>query len=118
MAGSDFRVPFAVVLDAFGVPATVTREDADPIETEGVWVLPSMDLVPSGLALQVSAKHRLIAFDRDAVPTLPKGTSIVAPERLGEAEQGWIVEDQELADADHIRALVVKDREWEADDAT
>lgn len=127
---SDARVDFADILDSFGVPATVKRKDEAPIVTVGVIVPPSMEQVANGL---VSARHRLIAFSRDAwvtpsaigdfeagatvpgVTKLPEHTRIVAPERLGDADKGWIVDGPDVSDADHVRRLILPDREYIAE---
>jgi hypothetical protein len=113
---SDARPDFAEILDAFGVSATVTRRDQAAISVTGVWVNPSMDAVPIGAGIQVSSRHRLIAFSRDEVGTLPKGTRIVAPEREGDAPKAWIVDEPDMEDADSIRVLVLPDRERPVED--
>lgn len=106
---SEFRVPMASALAAFGVDATITRPvpDDTPIETSIVWLPPTMEEFPGGPDLQRRSRRRVAGIDRDAVPTVPKGTTIVAPERDGEDPQEWRVDGVELADADHIRAVVV-----------
>lgn len=105
----DFRVPISTLLAAFGVPATVTRPapDDDPIATTGVWVSPIPDDVPVGMEFQRRERRRVLALDRDAVPTVPRGTVITAPERDSEHAQTWRVDSLEQEDADHHRVRVV-----------
>jgi len=105
----DIRVPMDPALEAFGVPATVTRPapDHEPIETSVIWVTPITDDVPGGMEFQRKERRRVLVLDRNAVPTVPRGTVIVAAERLGEVERTWRVDGLELEDADHHRVRVV-----------
>jgi hypothetical protein len=86
----DARVAFEPLLDAFGVPATVTRPapDNDPIETVGIWLLPHNMDEPIASGFQRREPVRVFALSKDAVPTLPRNTRIEAPERAGGARQG------------------------------
>jgi hypothetical protein len=97
------------ILREFGVPVTVTRPapDDDPIQTTGVWVLPITEDVPLGTEFQRKERRRILALDRDEVPTVPRGTVIVAAERAGDDAQTWRVDGLEFADADHHRVRVV-----------
>lgn len=128
---SDERPDFADALESFGVPATVKRKDEAPIATVGIFVLPSMDQVAAGI---VTARHRLVSFGRDAWVTtapvglfaagdtvpgitgLPEGTRLVAAERDGDPVRGWIVDQEDIADADRTRVLVIPDREYRAEE--
>jgi hypothetical protein len=106
---ADLRVPMDPIVEAFGVPATVTRpapEDT-PIETTGVWVSPTLMEMPVGMDLQRAERRRIFSLRRDAVPTVPRGTLIEAPERESDAVLRWRVNGIEMADADHVRVIVI-----------
>lgn len=108
---SDVRVPLDPIFAAFGVPVTVTRPALDdaPIETTGVWVeLPEME-VPLGLGFQRKEPQRVLALSRVEVPTVPRGTEILAPETLGGPVKGWRVDGLERADVDLHRVYVMPD---------
>lgn len=113
MAGQDLRPDFAVFVDAFGVPAIVTRPAPDdtPIATEGIWVAPLPTDLPFGTATQRESPKRVLALPRAAVPTIPRKTHIVAAEILGGTEVRWRVDGFEGQEVDHIRCIVVPDPE-------
>ena len=55
------------------------------------------------------ARVRGLAFDVDEVPTMPRGTVIVAPERKGASAQTWVVDglaDSHAVDIDQVKASV------------
>ena len=111
MAGQDFRVQMSALLRAFGVAATVTRPAPDdaPIVTEGIWVPLDSVSVPEGTVWDRREQLRCIAFDVNAVPTLPTGSLIAAPERKGGTVQTWFVDglaDSHAIDADQVKAIV------------
>lgn len=110
----DARVPVDVLLDAFGVPATVTRPvpDDTPIETTVVWQTPLTGDAPSGQEFRRHEPGRILAVDRAVVPTLPKGTQIVAPLRLGDADVTWRVDATERTDEDLHVVVVVREPEF------
>lgn len=117
MPPNDFRPSMAVFLRAFGVDATVTRPapDDDPITTVGIWVPPDTVELP-GSEFQRREQIRILAFDVDAVPTLPTGTLITAPERKDDAVKTWVVDGQapvNAIDADQRRVIVRLHRESE-----
>jgi len=107
----DFRVPMAPILAAFGVPATVTMPDAAPIETVGVWILPTMNDVPQGDPFTRRESRYLMALDRDAVPELPRFTLIEAPERLNGPVFEWTVDATDDGDPDQYRVILLKGAE-------
>lgn len=100
-------------LSAHGVPATVTRPAPGntPIETRVIWVTPITDLMPEGMAFQRREQSKVLAIPRDEVPTVPKGTTIVAPGPPGgdTTPYTWKVDGTDRIDADHTRVTVVKD---------
>lgn len=111
----DARVPVDVLLEAFGVPATVTRPvpDDTPIITTGIWDANGLtDDVPSGQALTRREERRVMALARSEVPTVPKGTQIVAPPTLGDADQTWRVDGMIRVDRDLQWVAVLPEPEF------
>ena len=113
----DARVPMDGLLEAFGVPVTVTPPCEDAIETIGAWILPSLVDTPIGVDLHRRERQRVLALSRDAivvdgvsypgVSTVPLKTRIDAPEMLGDTPQAWLVDGFEDTDRDHHRPRVV-----------
>jgi hypothetical protein len=92
-----------------GVDATVTPTGSDSIVTRGIWVTPTAEDVPSGLDFQRREPRRVMALSRDAVPRLPTGSRISAPERDGGPVRDWRVDGIERDEADHRRVIVIED---------
>ena len=115
----DVRVPVGPVVDAFGLPATVTRPSPDttPIVTTGVWI-PELETgtghakftepQPYGSDFRKREGRRVMCFPRAAVPTLPRGTTVVAAEEAGQAAKTWSVDGLERVDADWWTAILVR----------
>lgn len=80
-----------------GVPATVTRPAPDdtPIATTGIWQSPLEEDAPFGTDLNRREPRRVLALRRDSVPTLPRGTRVLAPEKPGGANKAWSVDGLE-----------------------
>lgn len=93
---------------AHGVAATVTRPapDDDPIVTTAIWVTPTTNPLPAGLALQRHDQRRVLALKRADVPTVPTKTLIVAPPKAGDADQTWRVDGTDRVEPDHVRVTV------------
>ena len=106
----DLRVPFELLLAHFGVPATVTRPapDDDVIETAGIWLTETAETQPFGTDFRRREPRRLIGLARSVVPTLPRGTLIVAAEFVGGVEKTWRVDEFDRAESDQWRAIVVQ----------
>ena len=106
----DLQVPFGLCQEAFGLPGVVTRPapDDDPIETVVIWVPPDAQDVPRSSDWQRRETNRILAISRADVPTVPKGTTVVAPEVLAGAECTWRVVDFGQQQPDHVRVHVVK----------
>lgn len=107
------------ILRAFGVEATVTRPapDDEPIETTGVWLPRDSEMFPQGGEWPRRDQLRVIAFDVDAVPTLPRGTLIDAPERKGGSSRIWVVDGpagMHDIDADQRKVIVRLNRDPES----
>jgi hypothetical protein len=94
-----------------GVDATVTRPfpDTTPITTRGVWVAPMDESQPYGTDYRKREPRRVLALPRADVPTLPRGTVIVAPEAPGGANVNWRVDglDSSVVPG-HLRAIVIQ----------
>lgn len=119
---NDFRVPMAVLFDAFGVDAVVTwpESGSEPIATTVVWLGPDQVLNPIGLddqRFQPNFQRRdpllILALRRDEVSSVPRGTRIVAPALNGDIDETWMVDGTVAEDAQHVKVAVVK-----VDDAT
>lgn len=105
------EVPLGPLLDAFAVPATVTPPGAVAIETRGAWVTSRTESQPGFSDFSRRAAVRVFALDRAAVPSVPKGTLILAPETDGGVVQRWRVDGVEVLEADCMRVVVVPDPE-------
>jgi hypothetical protein len=108
---SDLRVPLDSALEAFGVPATVTRPAPDdtPIVTTGFWVSPLEETRPYGTDFQRRDPRRVFVLSRTTVPTLPRGTKVLAPEVLDGLVMTWRVDGLDGAVAqDHWRAVLIQ----------
>lgn len=103
----------ALVLDAnlfaHGVPATFTRPAPDntPIVAEGIWVTPVTEAIPGNVEFSRREPIRIMAVPRALVPTVPRGTTIVAPEVAGGVNKTWRVDATERVDVDRVRVVVV-----------
>lgn len=95
---------------AHGVAATVTRPapDSTPISTTGIWAqtAPLEDAQPYGTMLQRRDPRRVMAIPRADVPTMPIGTTVVAPETIGGTNKTWRVESLERTEGDHWRVIL------------
>lgn len=97
-------------LSAHGVDVTVTRPvpDDEPIEARGIWLTPTTEGLPIGSELTRREPRRVLALRRADVPTVPRGTLIVAPEKAGDEDTlEWRVDGFEHYEADHVRVIVV-----------
>lgn len=101
-------------LAVHGVTATVTRlpPDDTPIETSAIWVTEGLDQpvtegVPFESALQRREPQRVLVLSLADVPTVPRGTLIVAPLVPGGADLMWRVDGSQLVDALQRRVFVM-----------
>jgi hypothetical protein len=102
----DLRPPFKAALDSFSVPATVTPPGGAPISTKAIMDPPVMEETPSAEFQRTNAR-RILSLPREDVATVPRGTLIVAPEMLGEANQTWRVDSIERIEPDHYRVCII-----------
>ena len=102
-----------VNFSAHGVPATVTRPfpDDTPIETIGIWLTPITEDVPLGVDFQKREARHVFALQRSTVPTVPRGTIILAPEWSHGTALRWRVDGHVQREADHTRVTVVPEPE-------
>lgn len=109
---ADFGDARDLVLDLnieiHGMDMTVTRPAPDdtPIATRGIWLTTETMEVPAGGGFVRREPYRVLAFSRRPVPTLPEGTLIQAPERMGGTPETWVVDGHHQTFADHYRAIV------------
>lgn len=109
----DCRVSLDPIFAAFGVPVTVTRPAPDdtPIETVGVWIPSDTPDVPTGSDARRREERKVLGLQREKVPTLPRGTQVLAPELKGGTVLRWRVDTVERVDADEYRAALVRDEQ-------
>lgn len=88
-----------------GVPCTVEVPGEDPVTTRAIWLVFAPDLFP-GQDLDRREPVRALALRRDAVPRVPIGTQITAPENEGASDRVWHVDGRALTERDHVRVVV------------
>jgi hypothetical protein len=80
---------------AHGVVATVTRPAPDqaPIITRGVWITTPLE-EPRAFGTDFARREprRVFALSKATVPTLPRGTVMVAADRVGGSLKVWRVD--------------------------
>ena len=107
----DVRVPVSPLLAAFGLAVTVTRPAPDntPIATTGVWFNDAFEQEPRpyGTDFQRREPRRLMAIPRSAVATMPRGTTVAAPEIQGGTSKTWRVDGLDTVDADFWRVVLI-----------
>ena len=103
-------------MSAHGVDATVTRPapDDDPITTRAILMTTQTEDAPMGAEFTRRDPIRVLVLRRDEVPTVPLGTVIVAPERLGGEPESWVVDGYDLQQADQHRVIVRRATDEEA----
>jgi hypothetical protein len=92
-----------------GVGATITRPAPDntPIAATVIWVVePVGDSQPYGADFRKVEPRRTLMVPKADVPTMPRGTVIVAPEVDGESNKTWQFDGFERALADQWRIFV------------
>lgn len=100
----------APILEAFGLPITVTRPlpDDGPIVTTGVWVRPLVEEQPFGTDLRRREPRKVMAIPRDATLTqVPRHTTILAAEEAGATVKTWRVDGYDRTEADEFRVILV-----------
>lgn len=110
---ADLRPPLPVLFNAFGVPATFTPLNGDPIEDEGVWfsMAPSkLRAYQPGFDQEVADLRPRFLFKTSVVPDLPPQSTIQAPELLGGTVKTWIVDWLDNPDDPEVREAVVHEQ--------
>lgn len=80
---------------AHGVVATVTRPAPDqaPVVTRGVWITTPLEEPRSyGTDFQRREPRRVLALPKATVPTLPRGSIVVAADVVGGSIKVWRVD--------------------------
>ena len=104
----DLRPSLTLALDAFSVPAVVTLKSENPVTTRGVWLSPEAVGFDVGDEYQGRAPKRIMAIAKADVPTIPRGTTIVAPEESGEATKTWEVQESALVQHDQHNVVLIE----------
>jgi hypothetical protein len=79
------------------------------VVTTGIWqTFPVEDFQPYGTQFQRRDPKRILALPRNVLDELPRGSTIVAPERHGGPNKTWLVADLDRLEADHWRAIVTE----------
>lgn len=104
---------FDLNVSAHGVDVTVTTPDpdAEPIETRGIWATPTTELLPGGFDVQRAEPRRVLVLPSAEVPTVPRGTIILAPEHLGGDVLRWRVDGIDRIEVGQHRVVVILDPE-------
>ena len=101
-----------LIASGLGVVATVQRPAPDDtvISTRGIWITaPLEETRPYGTDFQRREPRRVFALPRAAVPTLPRGSTIVAAEYPGGAIKVWRVDGLDPSNVpEQWRAIVVE----------
>lgn len=101
------RLMLDINQSAFGVSITVTRPGLAAIATTGIWlVTPLGEEQPYGTDLSKREPRRVMAIARADVATMPRGTTVSAPELLGGTAKTWKVDGLELVDAIQWRVIL------------
>lgn len=108
---ADARVLMDPILDAFGVPATVTRPapDATPVQTTAIWLAPLLEeQLPAGSDLQRREPRRVLAVMRSAtLQSLKRQSLIRAPEVQDGPALLWRVDAILHVEYDQWRVAIV-----------
>ena len=104
----DLRPPLSLAMDAFSVPAVVTLKSENPVTTRGVWLSPEAVGFDVGDEYQGRAPKRIMAIGKSDVPTIPRGTKIVAPEESGEATKTWEVQESARVQNDQHNIVLIE----------
>lgn len=95
---------------AHGVAATVTRPGLAAVTTSLIWQTPPVDADQppafGGRDFQRREPRRVAVLPRDVLPTMPDGTTIVAPEKMGGTNVTWKMDGLDRTEADHWRVFV------------
>lgn len=86
----DLRPSIDDALDAFDLPATVTRPSLAAVVTTGFWLSELLEEAPIGREYRKREPRRVFVMARDAdLDTMPDGTLIAAAEMAGGEVKSW-----------------------------
>lgn len=97
--------------DAHGVAVTVTIPGGSPVPGQGLWLTNATEDWPSNSPFHRTEAKRVMVLGRDAYPSVPLKTLILAPERTGEVVKAWRVDGFDRRQADQIGVVVVESPE-------
>jgi hypothetical protein len=100
------RLQFDNQVGAVDVTVTRPAPDNTPIECRGIWLTYATEDQP-GREFGRREARRIMALSKVDVPTVPRGTRIVAPELSGGDERIWQVDGFDRIEADHTRVIVI-----------
>lgn len=80
---NDLRPNVSAELEAFGVPATITRKAGGTVTTTGIWLEPQAESLPVGHTIADADPMRVFAVPRSEVLTMSRGDTVAAAEVLG-----------------------------------
>ncbi len=104
----DLRPPLSLAMDAFSVSAVVTVKFQNPVNTRGIWLPPEFAGFDIGDEYHGRAPKRIMSISKADVPTIPRGTTIVAPEAAGEDAKTWEVEESALVQNDQHDVVLIQ----------
>lgn len=107
----DARPSMDAPMDAFRLPATVSVEGVDPVETSVFWLGPQPREVPDGIGSSRTEMLDVLVFRKSEVPTVPVGTVVTCPYMNGLDVENWVVAGDWLAGADEHRRIMKRRRE-------
>jgi hypothetical protein len=102
----DLRPSITSALAAFGISAVVTVPGASPVPTTVIWLAP-VAIQTEGVVSRTNDPLPVLSLPRSAVPTVARGTLIVAAEYAGGPAATWCVEAILGKTADEIRVVVI-----------
>ena len=106
----DLRVPMGPLFAAFGVSAVVRVAGNPAVNTTAIWLSPTLNIDPSGFSVEGRSARRVMTLQPSAVPSIPEGTLIDAPEVKGGPVITWRTEGDDVVEADQRRVIVVEDQ--------
>lgn len=110
--GSLRMLAHQAAFSTMGVAATITRPEPDdtPITTTVIWLSSvTEDAFGGGMDLQRREAKRSFAVMRSAVPSMPRGSKLSAPDLPGGTVRRWRVDGVERAEPDQMRYRAVLD---------
>ena len=98
-----------LAVHGFDVVVTRPAPEDTPIATRGMWLTSQTEAMPLSTDFQRRDPIRVLALSRLAVPTVPRGTVILAPPKAGDDDQTWRVDGMAQEDPDKWHVTVLPD---------